>query len=141
MKKLPAGPPSHENITLLAVNLNQEDRHSLDCILDHDRWTIQGARSVREVTTALKRHPHLILCEKDLPDGNWKDVFRAAGGLDEPPPLVVASRHADEQLWAEVLNVGGYDVILEPFERTEVRRVMGMALRHARHAHRNQNAA
>jgi DNA-binding response OmpR family regulator len=134
MKKLPARPPSNENITLLAINLNREDRLSLERILDRDRWTIQGARSLREATTLLQRRPSLILCEKDLPDGNWKDVFREAGGLDCPPPLVVVSRNADERLWTEVLNFGGYDVLLEPFEHSEVRRVMGMALRYGRHA-------
>jgi DNA-binding response OmpR family regulator len=134
MKKLPARYPSNENITLLAINLNRDDRLSLERILDRDRWTVQGARSLREATTLLRRHPSLILCEKDLPDGNWKDVFREACGLDYPPPLVVVSRNADERLWAEVLNFGGYDVLIEPFEHSEVRRVMGMALRHGQHA-------
>jgi DNA-binding response OmpR family regulator len=134
MKKLPARSPSTENITLLAISLNQEDRQSLERILDQDRWTVQGARSLREATTLLRAHPSLILCEKDLPDGNWQDVFREARGLDDPPPVVVVSRHADEQLWAEVLNYGGYDVLPEPFEYSEVRRVMEMALRHGVHA-------
>ncbi len=130
MKKLPATTPTQENITLLAISPSQEDCHSLEKILDRDRWTVQGARSLREATALLRMGPSLILCEKDLPDGSWKDVFRAAGGLDNSPPLVVVSRHADEQLWAEVLNWGGYDVLLKPFERSEVSRVMGMALRH-----------
>jgi DNA-binding response OmpR family regulator len=133
MKKLPARSPYNENITLLAINLNREDRLSLERILDRDHWTVQGAQSLREATTLLQRHPSLILCEKDLPDGSWKDVFREACGLDCPPPLVVVSRQADERLWAEVLNFGGYDVLPEPFEHSEVRRVMGMALRHGHH--------
>ena len=134
MNKIPAFSPSLENITLLAISLKQEDRQSLECILDRDQWTVQGARSLREATTLLQRHPNLILCEKDLPDGSWKDVFREAGVLDNPPPIVVVSRNADEQLWTEVLDFGGYDVLLEPFERSEVRRVMDMALRHSQHA-------
>jgi hypothetical protein len=32
-------------------------------------------------------------------------------------------------LWAEVLNLGGYDVLLKPFDRAEVVRVAGMAWR------------
>jgi DNA-binding response OmpR family regulator len=134
MKKLHAPSPSHENITLLTINLNQDDRHSLECFLDRDSWTLQAARSLREATTLLRANPNLILCEKDLPDGSWKDVFREAVDLDNPPPIVVVSRHADERLWAEVLNLGGYDVLLRPFERSEVSRVMDMALRHGRQA-------
>ena len=63
-------------------------------------------------------------------DGTWKDVFREARDLDNPPAFVVVSRLADERLWAEVLNLGGFDVLLKPFVRSEVVRVMGMALRH-----------
>jgi hypothetical protein len=35
----------------------------------------------------------------------------------------VFSRLADEYLWAEVLQLGGYDVLLKPFEEEEVARV------------------
>ena len=132
MNKLPATQPAHENITLLAISPNQEDRQSLEKILDFDSWTVQGAQSLREAATLLEKRPSLVICEKDLPDGSWRDVFRKSRGLDNPPPLVVVSRHADERFWAEVLNVGGYDVLLKPFEHSEVRRVMGMALRHRR---------
>jgi DNA-binding response OmpR family regulator len=131
MKKLPATEPAREKITLLAISPNQDDRLSLENILERN-WTIHGARSLREATTLLGEHPSLILCEKDLPDGTWKDVFRQARDMDNPPPVVVVSRHADERLWAEVLNLGGYDVLLKPFEQTEVCRVLGMALRHAK---------
>lgn len=130
MKKVPTTANTPENITLLAICPNKEDRQSLKDILGRDRWTIQGAPTLREATTLLHRGPSLILCEKDLPDGTWKDVFREARGLDNPPTFVVVSRLPDERLWAEVLNLGGFDVLLKPFEGTEVRRVMGMALRH-----------
>ena len=130
MKKLPTQQPATENITLLAICPNREDRQSLENFLDHDHYTIQGALTLREATTLLRNQPSLVVCEKDLPDGTWKDVFREARDLDNPPPVVVVSRLADERLWAEVLNWGGFDVLLKPFERSEVRRVMGMALRH-----------
>jgi len=134
MKKVPTSQTTPENITLLAICPNPEDRQSLENILERDRWTIQGVPSLREATTLVHRGPSLILCEKDLPDGTWKDVFREARGLDDPPPFVVVSRLADERLWAEVLNLGGFDVLLKPFVRSEVRRVMGMALRHWKHS-------
>jgi hypothetical protein len=43
---------------------------------------------------------------------------------------VVTSRTADDYLWAEVLNVGGYDVLAQPLERDEVERVVASARRH-----------
>jgi hypothetical protein len=47
-------------------------------------------------------------------------------------PLVVASHCADEFLWAEVLNLGGYDVLAQPFEDGDVLRVLASALRERR---------
>ena len=37
---------------------------------------------------------------------------------------------ADERLWAEALNLGAYDVLAKPFDRTEVMRVVSMAWMH-----------
>jgi DNA-binding response OmpR family regulator len=123
--------PTNQKITLLAISPDKGDRQSLESILDLSSWSIQGAASYREATRLIRESgPSLILCERDLPDGSWKDVFREAGGLRNPPPVVVVSRQADERLWAEVLNLGGYDLLLKPFERTEVRRVMNMAFRY-----------
>lgn len=43
------------------------------------------------------------------------------------PQLIVADRLADEALWAEVLNLGRYDVPVMPFAHEEVLRVISMA--------------
>jgi hypothetical protein len=40
-----------------------------------------------------------------------------------PPNFIVFSCLADEFLWAEVLNLGGFDVLMTPFEPEEVLRV------------------
>jgi hypothetical protein len=39
----------------------------------------------------------------------------------------VSSRLADESLWAEVLNLGGYDLLQTPFEPSELFRVLHLA--------------
>jgi DNA-binding response OmpR family regulator len=125
----PPNAPARDNITVLTVSPNQEDRKSLESVLDTPGWTIREANSIREATRLLQDRPSLVLCERYLPDGTWKDVFDAAAGLDNPPPVVVVSRSADRRLWAEVLNIGGFDVLLKPFERKEVHHVMAAASR------------
>ena len=131
MQHLPAARAPHENITLLAVTPEQGDRQVLESFLDHDGWNIQGANSIQEAASLLQEEPALVLCERNLPDGSWRDVFRIAQKLATPPPVVVVSRSADDRFWAEVLNLGGYDVLLKPFERNEVSRVLRMAWGHA----------
>jgi len=58
-----------------------------------------------------------------LADGNWEDLLDATARLPSPPNLVVFSRLADASLWAKVLNLGGFDVLMTPFEPEEVLRV------------------
>jgi hypothetical protein len=65
-----------------------------------------------------------VICEECLPDGDWKNVLTE---LDKAPvrvTLIVSSRLADERLWAEVLNLGAFDLLRgDPFEPEEVLRV------------------
>jgi hypothetical protein len=43
----------------------------------------------------------------------------------------VSSRVADDRLWAEVLNLGGYDLLTNPFAPAEVSRVVDLAANRA----------
>jgi len=70
----------------------------------------------------------VVLCERDLPGGTWRRLFVETRDLAHPPRLIVVSRLADERLWAEVLNLGGHDVLATPFAADEVRRVLSYAV-------------
>jgi DNA-binding NtrC family response regulator len=92
---------------------------------------LQRADSLDEVHEFLKSDPaDVVLTDCNLPDKHdWKhvlEVIECSGGVQ---PLIVASRLADERLWAEVLNLGGFDVLATPFEAAEVVRVIGHACR------------
>ena len=49
--------------------------------------------------------------------------------MQTPPLIIVTSRLADERLWAEVLNLGGFDVLSRPYDAREVRHVIAQAWR------------
>jgi DNA-binding response OmpR family regulator len=68
-----------------------------------------------------------IITNDALPDGGWARILGHVQAQSRPPNLIVASRLADERLWAEVLNLGGYDVLIKPFVADEVRRVVSLA--------------
>jgi DNA-binding NtrC family response regulator len=88
----------------------------------------RAASTCREALDMLRQQEiGVVLSEADLPGGNWKDVLDCLASLAAPPRLIVTSRLADERLWAEVLNLGGYDVLETPFEREEVLRVVDLA--------------
>ena len=130
MNFLPARKPPLENISLLAVSSEEDNCESLKVILSRSRWTVLSASSYFEAARLLKKAvPDLVVCDRNLPDGSWKDVYREAAGSTAAPTMVVVSRKADERLWAEVLSMGCFDLLLRPFESSEVSRVLHMAAR------------
>jgi DNA-binding response OmpR family regulator len=131
LKKFPASASYPENIPILLVSPHTADFAALRQILHHSDWNITHVAGIGDATQYLKAHAaSIVVCERDLPDGSWKDLLKCSADLDNTPMLLVVSRHADDALWAEVLNLGGYDVLLKPFDKAEVARVVGMAWRH-----------
>jgi DNA-binding response OmpR family regulator len=121
-------------VTVLAVSPLEEDHVFLGHIFSHSNWKIHVARSCSEALQLLReRTIPVVLCDSEIPDSTWKDVLAQLGQLSHPPLLIVTSRLADESLWAEVLNLGGYDVLMKPFDRMEVVRVISLAWLHWKH--------
>jgi DNA-binding NtrC family response regulator len=95
----------------------------------HVRRTLAGFRRQLD-----REPPDVVVSNTSLQDhSDWKhvlDVIESAGGV---PPLIITSRVADESLWAEVLNLGGFDVLAQPFDREEVKRILSSAVRERWH--------
>jgi DNA-binding response OmpR family regulator len=138
-------PAPEKVVTVLAVSDSEDDQGWLAEIFRHSRWKMLSARTCREAFEVLQssRIP-VVVCECTLPDGSWKSLLNRFAQWSEEPLLVVTSRHADDRLWAEVLNLGGYDVLSKPFDRAEVVRVISGAWLHWRQrgmAHKVHRAA
>jgi DNA-binding NtrC family response regulator len=117
---------------VLAVSGSADDLSRLRATFDGSRWKLRTARTVDEAAASLTGNPTLVvLCACQLPDGGWKTVLRLADALAHPANLIVFTRHADDRLWAEVLNLGGFDVLNLPADPAEVFRAVGSAWRHA----------
>ena len=115
-------------VTVLAISPYLSDHLVLGDILAHSSWRIRFARCWRDARGMLAEAPApVIICESQLPDASWKLVQAELACQRHAPALIVTSRIADDLLWAEVLNLGGYDVLMKPFEQSEVFRVVGLA--------------
>jgi len=92
------------------------------------KWTLETSRTLDEALRILRNgRISVVLCDRDLHPGTWKDVIEALAYLPDPPYLIVTSRQADDRLWVEALNLGAYDVLQMPFNAAEVTRALGMA--------------
>lgn len=122
---------SNECVSLLAVLPDPTDRDSFRAIIRHSNWRLHFAKTYEEARAALRgADAGPILTECCLPGGfGWRDLLHLGTAIDTPPPIIVTDRLADERLWAEVLNEGGYDVLAKPFESKEVFHVVGCAWR------------
>jgi DNA-binding response OmpR family regulator len=128
-RELPIPTLSSRPLHLLSVSPLSEDHAALRRILDDSQWQVGTADSCRGASTYLHHSEAVIVfCEHSLPDGSWKRVLDEAAACPVPPLIVVTSRLADDRLWAEVLNLGGFDVLAKPFQEREVRHVIESAL-------------
>ncbi len=99
-------------------------------IFSHTRWETHVVHSIREAAEVLQSFPiGVVLCEDQVPDGNWVDILRETECLEPRPETIVLSARLDSTLWAEVLNCGGYDLLAMPLEAKEVYAVIPMAWR------------
>ncbi len=114
--------------SILVVSPKEGDHAFIRGLFNSPKWQVRTVNSWQHASDHLSRDPvAVVLCEKELPDCAWKDVLAGLSGMPDAPVLIVASEHADDKLWAEVLNLGGYDVLMKPFDRIEVSRVVNLA--------------
>jgi len=119
------------SIDVLSVSPIQDDHDSLERILNPTQWVIQKAHSLESGVAKLRQYRFpVVVCERDLRPGTWREMLAEAAQLLPSPFLIVTCRLADEYLWAEALNVGAYDVLAKPFDAAEVTRVVSLAWLH-----------
>lgn len=117
-----AGMASESRAVILAVSPDMEDQEFVEATMPG--WSVRRAQTCQEAVTILSSGPFdVVLCERDLPDGGWHDLLERMRDLHEAPPVVVMSRAADESMWAEVLNSGGFDLLMKPLETSDLQRL------------------
>jgi len=118
-------------VSVLAILPRSEDQACLSQIFSHSKWNLRlvdGLAPARPLIDELAAG--VVITDHRLPDGHWRDVLLDLQCREIEPVLIVASRLADDGLWAEVLNLGGYDVLGTPFQAAEVVRAVSIAWRH-----------
>jgi DNA-binding response OmpR family regulator len=116
---------------VLAISPDPDDHAGLAQLCSHSGWGFLSVHSGRQALKAIRSNRVAVaVCERDLPDGNWRMVFEELERFPGAPLVIVVSRFADDALWAEVLNMGGYDVLLKPFEPKELMWSLTSACRH-----------
>jgi DNA-binding NtrC family response regulator len=128
-------------VTVLCVSPDDADCVSLRRIFHesgwsaytNSAWTLVARPTLDSAFPVLRETPvPIVIFEGDLQAGTWRDMLEQISQVPDPPLLIVASRLADERLWAEALNRGAWDVLAKPFDAREVIRIVSLAWQHWR---------
>jgi two-component system, OmpR family, response regulator len=118
-------------VSALSVGAADPDQAKLEAIFLARGWKLGRAQTRDEARVFMKNTPvRLVITEIEVPGGGWRELLEDLRQNLDPPELVVTARLADESLWAEVLNMGGYEVLAKPLDTEEVTRVVSAAMRH-----------
>ena len=116
--------PMHKG-KILSISAVAADHHTLRRILNGQLWQVDIASSYREAVAYLCRdRVDVVICERHLQDGTWKDILGHIAEMLDPPALVVTSGTVDEHFRTEVRALGGSDAMTKPLNADEVRRVL-----------------
>jgi DNA-binding NtrC family response regulator len=137
------------NIKAMLV-VAQERRSTLVEVLESCGFDVLPVRDCNEARRMLEAQPavQVVVTDARLHDGDWRRVFELVERGRRKIEVVVCSRLGDPKLWLDVLDQGGYDLLVEPFQHEEVRRIVeaaagsslmrspGQAMTHKRNAAR-----
>ena len=110
---------------ILFVSPHTEDATYLSQILSPLPMDLEHVEDLEHARTELEREDYpVILTDAALPDGGWPDVLDLAHEKSPFSRVIVTYRLADAQLWMDAMNHGVYDLLNQPFESDEVRRIL-----------------
>ncbi len=114
--------------TILFISTETGDADLIGRILSSVGVRVDHVSTLQEARRRLARESYsALLTASEVPDGSWTDVVDAVQHCGAAVPIVVTHPAADDSFWAEVLNLGCYDLLVQPFDCHEVQRIMALA--------------
>ena len=114
---------------LPVLQVGAEPHPEIHRILKDNGWPTEHAPTIEQSLLAIQKKPFflVIITARQLPCGPWHKLLDGFRGMAVPPLVIVTDHLADDRLWADVLNRGGYDVLAQPLDKREVSRVVRQA--------------
>ena len=108
--------------------MDRERRQPLLDALDSCGIEVVAMCDCNEAQQMLETQPgQVVVTDTTLPDGDWRRLLDIVEQGHRKIEVVVCSRLSDPKLWLDVLEQGGYDVLVPPFQHEEVQRIIEAA--------------
>jgi DNA-binding NtrC family response regulator len=110
---------------VLCICGNRDDARTLSDMLHALPVAVEHARTLAQARERLQHTDFdAILTDSTVPGGTWLDVLHLVREAPRDIRVIVTDPQADVRFWAEALNLGAFDLLTQPFEELEVRRIV-----------------
>jgi DNA-binding response OmpR family regulator len=123
-----AEPSGADAIRIVVVTRDPDEWHSLHAIAGAENWMLLWAHSsqmAREIV--VRYHVPVVICDRDLPNEDWRRILCEMADLRPPVRTLVAAESANEELRREVVQHRGLEILTKPFNPQLVARIVRLA--------------
>src|ERR1700744_2745128 len=115
-------------LALVRRDLRGQIRHQLASLgVNIDFISKAAELSLRQLS---ENAYQVVLLPATLPGNGWWSLWGEIALINPRPEILVYAQAASFQLWSGVLEIGGYDVLVEPFSAQQLQQaVMRAAVR------------
>ena len=119
-----------EKKQVLIVDDEPNLRKILAAQLSRDGYDVMTAEDGEQGLAALRdHHIDLVVTDLKMPKVDGMALLREALRLDPDLPVVMITAHGTVDTAVEALKIGAFDYLTKPFDKDEVRAIVGKALR------------
>jgi nitrogen regulation protein NR(I) len=119
-----------EKKQVLIVDDEPNLRKILAAQLSRDGYDVMTAEDGEQGLAALREHHiDLVITDLKMPKVDGMELLREALRLDPDLPVVMITAHGTVDTAVEALKTGAFDYLTKPFDKDEVRQIVGKALR------------
>jgi len=119
--------------SLLIVTSRAEDVSELNEILRETSWLVTEVSSLDDAAAKLKAAAlPIIFYDRDAAGVCWQETIERLIAARKGACVVLVSNVADQYLWEEVVQRGGFDLLPRPFRKDQVLSTLAFAHAHLR---------
>src|SRR4029079_7872248 len=119
-----------EKKQVLIVDDEPNLRKILAAQLSRDGYDVLTAEDGEEGLTFLREHHiDLVITDLKMPKVDGMTLLREALREDPELPIVMITAHGTVDTAVEALKLGAFDYLTKPFDKDEVRQIVGKALK------------
>jgi CheY-like chemotaxis protein len=140
-KRNQARPAPKRRRRILVVAISLVDRVLLEQLGRQHDWEIRFTNSANcGFALAEQSHFELILCDRNQVGFPWREVIRRLAAISPRSCILLVSPVNMDYVWQDVLQQGGYDVLIRPLREKAVLDVISAAERFLSTGHSDEQS-